>query len=74
MLDPMGNISIIIYIIASSENFIRMQHDISRSLKRKESFLQFDFATIKTFYKHRSMHPIKSIQNEAFCTLKYFKF
>ena len=31
----MGNISIIIYITASIENFIRMQHDISRSLKKK---------------------------------------
>lgn len=54
----MGDISIIIHITASSENLIRMQHDISKSLKN-ESFLQFDFATIKTFYKHRSMRPIK---------------
>lgn len=59
LLNPMGNISIIICITASIENFIRMQHDISRSLKKK-SFLQFDFATIKTFYKHRSMHPIRA--------------
>lgn len=64
---------IIIYIIASFENVIRMQLDLSRSLKNK-SFLQFDFATINTCYKHRSKHPTKSMKREAFCTLEYFKF
>lgn len=73
LLYPMGNSSIIMYITSSIENFVRMRHDISRSLK-KESFLQYDFVPITTFYKHRSMHPTKSIQHEAFCTLRYFKF
>lgn len=39
-----------------------------------ESLLQSVLATIRTFYKHRSMHPIKSMQREPFVHSDISKF
>lgn len=36
--------------------------------------MKFNISTTNTFYKHRSMYPIKNIQYEAVCTFTYFTF